>query len=231
MSSIAPRRSLFPVAGGEDPYQTLLSETRALHREQRAQREAWLSELGLEGRDEALFEFEVLLKAAACFSNPRNHPGPPRRTAVVTLDFRAAMTAFHDGLARATSLARQLLGSADRAFVFHRYLETVLPEDNARTRLLSHGSNQNTPEESLITLRHGLTAGTEVIEGLLRSQRVPFRLFHAALSQVYREIDRSAFFNPLNALEFRPEFDRIKSAQVLELIRSVPVPKRIGWWR
>jgi hypothetical protein len=225
VTSIAPRRSLFPIAAGEDPYQALLSETRALHREQRAQREAWLSALQLEGRDDALFEFEVLLKAAACFSNPRNHPGPPRRTAIVALDFRADMTAFHDGLTRAISLARQLLGGADRAFVFHRYLETVLPEDNARTRLLSQGASQTTPEESLVTLRHGLTAGAEVIEGLLRSQRVPFRLFHAALSQVFREIDRSAFFNPLNALEFRPEFDRIKSAQVLELIRSVPGPE------
>lgn len=225
MSSIAPRRSLFPVAPGEDPYQTLLSETRALQREQRSQRESWLSELSLEGRDEALFEFEVLLKAAACFSNPRNHPGPPRRTAIVALDFRGSLTAFHDGLTRATSLARQLLGTADRAFVFHRYLETVLPEDNVRSRLLSQGSSQTTPEESLITLRHGLTAGAEVIEGLLRSQRVPFRLFHAALSQVYREIDRSQYFNPLSALEFRPEFDRIKSAQVLDLIRSVPGPE------
>jgi hypothetical protein len=225
VSSLAPRRSLFPVAPGEDPYQTLLSETRALQREQRAQREAWLAALELEGRDEALFEFEVLLKAAACFSNPRNHPGPPRRTAIVALDFRAALQAFHDGFVRSISLARQLLGSADRAFVFHRYLETVLPEDNVRTRLLSQGSSQDTPEESLVTLRHGLTAGGEVIEGLLRSQRIPFRLFHAALSGVYREIDRSAFFNPLSALEFRPEFDRIKSAQVLDLIRSVPGPE------
>lgn len=225
MNSIAPRRSLFPVAAGEDPYQSLLSETRTLQREQRGQREAWLAALPLEGRDELLFEFEVLLKAAACFSNPRNHPGPPRRAAIVALDFRPDMAAFHDGLTRAISLARVLLGSADRAFVFHRYLETVLPEDNARTRLLSQGSNQTSPEESLITLRHGLTAGAEVIEGLLRSQRVPFRLFHAALSQVYREIDRSTFFNPLNALEFRPEFDRIKSPQVLELIRSVPGPE------
>jgi hypothetical protein len=225
VSSIAPRRSLFPIAAAEDPYQSLLSETRALQREQRAQRESWLQALELEGRDEALFEFEVLLKAAACFSNPRNHPGPPRRTAVVGMDLRSALAAFHDGLARGISLARQLLGPADRAFVFHRYLETVLPEDNARTRLFSQGSNQTGPEESLVTLRHGLTAGAEVIEGLLRSPRVPFRLFHAALSGVYREIDRSQYFNPLSALEFRPEFDRIKSAQVLDLIRSVPGPE------
>jgi len=76
--------------------------------------------------------------------------------------------------------------------------------------------------KSLVTLRHGLTSANEVLEGMLRTPRVSFRLFHAMLATVYREIDRSAFFNPLNALEFRPEFDRIKSAQVLDLIRSVP---------
>ncbi len=224
MVSIAPRRSLFPVAVGEDPYQALLSETRALQREQRAAREAWLSELPLESKEDLLFEFEVLLKAAACFSNPRNHPGPPRRSAIVGLDLRPSLAAYHDGLTRAIWLARHQLGPADRGFVFHRSLETVLPEDNARSRLVSQGSHQSTPEDSLVTLRHGLTAGAEVIEGLLRAPRVPYRQFHAALSQVYREIDRSAFFNPLSALEFRPEFDRIKSAQVLELIRSVPGP-------
>ncbi len=225
MNQPAPRRSLFPVAPGEDPYSALLSETRALQREQRTLREAWLAGLELTERDEVLFEFEVLLKAAGCFSNPRNHPGRPRRTAIVGLDFRAALAVFHDGFGRGISLARHLLGPLDRAFVFHRYLETVLPEDNVRSRLLNQGSTQTTPEQSLTSLRHGLTAGAEVIEGLLRSPRVPFRLFHAALAGVYREIDHSAFFNPLNALEFRPEFDRIKSAQVLELIRSVPGPE------
>lgn len=222
MVSAFPRRSLFPAAPGEDPYHALLSGTRAIHREHRVLRESWLLELPLDNKDDVLFEFEVLLKATACFSNPRNHPGPPRRALVVTQDFRFALQTFHDGLERAIQLARNLLGSLDRAFVFHRYLETMLPEDNARTRLLTQGAQQNTPQESLITLRHGLTSATEVLGGMLRTPRVSFRLFHALLATVYREIDRSAFFNPLNALEFRPEFDRIKSAQVLDLIRSVP---------
>ena len=216
------RRSFFPVAPGEDPYQALLSGTRAIHREHRVLRERWLEALPLEHKDDVLFEFEVLLKATACFSNPRNHPGPPRRALIVTQDFRLALGTFHDGLERAIQLARQLLGSLDRAFVFHRYLETMLPEDTARTRLLGQGGQQNTPQESLVTLRHGLTSANEVLEGMLRTPRVSFRLFHALLASVYREIDRSAFFNPLNALEFRPEFDRIKSTQVLESIRSVP---------
>jgi hypothetical protein len=216
------RKSLLPLAPSEDPYFDLLSGTRRLLREQRVERDAWLQTLALEGKDDLLFEFEVLLKAAACFSNPRNHPGPPRRTPVVAQDFRGPLSVYRDGLARAVALARNLLGARDRAFVFHRYLETVLPEDRARTRLLTEATSQSTAEESLTTLRHGLTGVLEVTEGVLRTSRVPFRLFHAVLATAYREIDRNTFFNPLNALEFRPEFDRIKSAQVLALIRSVP---------
>jgi hypothetical protein len=222
MPSIPQRRSLVPNGPGQDAYSDLLSGTRRLMREQRADRETWFVGLELEGKDELLFEFEVLLKATACFSNPRNHPGPPRRAAVVAQDFRGPLWVFREGLSRAVSLARSLLGVRDRAFVFHRYLETVLPEDQARTRLLTEGTNQTTPEESLVTLRHGLTAALEVTEGTLRLQRVPFRLFHAVLATAYREVDRNNYFNPLSALEFRPEFDRIKSAQVLELIQSVP---------
>ena len=71
-----------------DPYSDLLSGTRRLPREQRAEREAWLGALEIDGKDELLFELEVLLKATACFSNPRNHPGPPRRSVVVAQDFR-----------------------------------------------------------------------------------------------------------------------------------------------
>src|SRR5262249_19201145 len=222
MTQAAARRSQPSAGGSNDAYTDLLSGTRRLQREQRAAREGWLAALALDGRDELLFELEVLLKAAACFSNPRNHAGPSRRSAIVAHDFRPALQVFRDGLQRAIALARQLLGPLDRAFVFHRYLETVLPEDSARARLLAEGAAQQTPAGSLITLRHGLTGTLEAIEGVLRVQRVPFRLFHALLSTVHREIDRSTFFNPLSALEFRPEFDRIKSAQVLDLIRSMP---------
>ncbi len=220
-SQSAQRNSLLSPAA-DDVYAELLIGTRRLQREQRAAREAWLQTLLLDNREDLLFEFEVLLKATACFSNPRNHPGPPRRTPVVAQDFKGALSVYRDGLTRAVSLARQLLGPRDRAFVFHRYLETVLPEDQARSKLFIGSTSQASPEESLVTLRHGLTAALEVTEGMLRTPRVQFRLFHAVLAGAYREIDRNAYFNPLSALEFRPEFDRIKSAQVLDLIRSVP---------
>jgi hypothetical protein len=223
MSDLALKRSSLPSFGdGSDHYSALLSGTRGLRREQRALRDHWFQSLTLEGKDELLFEFEVLLKASACFANPRNHPGAPRRAPVVAQDFRAAALLFRDGLMRAIWLARQMLGPRDRAFVFHRYLETVLPEDNARNRLLREGASHATPEEGLIALRHSLTGTVEIVEGVLRAHRVSFRLFYAVLASVQRDIAQNAFFNPLAALEFRPEFDRIRSTQVLDLIRSVP---------
>ena len=217
------RTSRPPTDGhADDPYQQLLSRTRDLHAEQRLARDVWYQRLELEGKEELLFELEVLLKAAGCFSNPRNHPGPPRRTPVVAQDFRECAVAFRDGMTHAIGLSRALLGRRDRAFVFHRYLETVLPEDSARSRLAREGSEQTTPDLSLLALRHGLTSTVEVLEGVLRAQRLPFRTFYSTLSLVQREVERNAFFNPLTALEFRPEFDRIRSGQVLELLRSVP---------
>jgi hypothetical protein len=221
MSDVGARRSLPSISAG-DAYSELLVRTRGLAREQRAARDEWFRDLALDAKDELLFELEVLLKATACFANPRNHPGPPRQRAVVAHDFRAATTILRDGMDRALTLVRALLGPHDRAFVFHRYLETVLPEDNLRTRLVREGTSQNRPEESLIALRHALATMVEVVEGILRSQRVPFRLFYAVSSMAQREVGNNAFFNPLTALEFRPEFDRIKSSQVLDLIRGVP---------
>ncbi|MEZ4229725.1 MAG: hypothetical protein R3B89_11185 [Polyangiaceae bacterium] len=222
IDSLLPMRSLAPSAPDTDAYDDLLTRTRGLPREQRAQRDFWFSTLPLEAKDDLLFELEILLKSSACFANPRNHPGPPRRAPVVAQDFRQPMMLFRDGMQRIIELQRQLLGTRDRTLVFQRYLETVIPEDSMRTRLIRTGENQHTPEESLVALRTSLTSTQEIIEGILRAQRVPFRLFYSVLSTVQRDVGRNVFFNPLTALEFRPEFDRIKSRQVLDLIRSVP---------
>src|SRR5262245_18300988 len=125
-------------------------------------------------------------------------------------------------MGRIVQLSRAMLGDRDRAFVFQRYLETVLPEDTARTRLLRAAMAQETPEASLFVLRHGFTNLIEVGGGLLRLQRVNFRLFYAHLATAMREIAQCAFFNSLSALEIRPEFDRISATHVLELIQGVP---------
>ena len=211
-----------PTAEARNAYAELLRDTRGLRREQQQAREAWFARLAADKKDETLFELEILLKGLACFANPRNHPGAGKRQTIVSYDYREHLGHARDGMARIVQLSRALLGDRDKAFVFQRYLETVLPEDNARTKLLHATMAQESPEASLFVLRHGFTNLIEVGSGLLRLQRLNFRLFYAHLATAMREIAQSAFFNPLSALEFRPEFDRIQSTQVLELIQSVP---------
>ena len=184
-------------------------------------REAWLARLALASKEERLFELEVLMKGLACFANPRNHPGPLRRASIVANDYREPMALVKEAMAKIVALCRLLLGEHERTFVFQRYLETVLPDDGARTRLVRETRVQDTPEESLFQLRHAMTNLLEVVSGIARLPRVPFRTFFAVLGVAHGEVSSSAFFNPLSALEFRPEFDRITNVRLLELTRQV----------
>jgi hypothetical protein len=204
-----------------DAYDDLLRDTRGLRREQAQAREAWLTRLPIERKVEHLFELEILLKGLACFANPRNHPGPPRRTPVVAQDFREHATTVREALGRIVQTCRLFLAEEDRAFVFQRYLESVLPDDRARTRLVGEPQPQDAPDRSLFVLRHSMTNLLEVTTGLTRLPRVPFRLLYALLAVAQREIAQTTYFNPLHALEFRPEFDRITNTQMLELMRAV----------
>jgi hypothetical protein len=222
-ASASPIRSIFP---DRDPYAELLRGTRSLPREQAAVREGWLASLPVEGKETILFELEVLLKGLVCFANPRNHPHVESaesavRPPIVAQDFREPLAFARDGVGRILDRCRQLLAEREPSFVFQRYLETILPEDAQRHRLVQAAREQRSPEASLVELRHAMTHVHEVATGSARLPRVPFRLFYSLLSLAQREVAQSAFFNPLVALEFRPEFDRIHNPQILDLMRRV----------
>jgi hypothetical protein len=167
-----------------------------------------------------LFELEVLLKGVACFANPRNHPGPPRRVPLATADFTWHLACVRDGASNIVVLARQLQANGASAVLARRYLATALP--GTRSGETGVAPRDGTPDESLAALRHALTHALAVADGALRLQRVPFRLFYALSSLVRSEIAHNVHFNPLSALEFRPEFDSIQSRAVLDLIARVP---------
>ena len=95
------------------------------------------------------------------------------------------------------------------------------PEDSARGRLLQEQLTQDTPDESLFVLRNSFAAFADLVDGILRLDHVPNRLYGAFHGTIAREVGRNAFFNPLMALEFRPEFDRIRNAEVLEAMHAV----------
>jgi hypothetical protein len=226
LGSPARSSTAVPLASvpARDVYADLLERTRGFSREASVARAAWFAKLDVDKKDELLFEFEVLLKGLACFANPRNHPGPPRRVPVVAQDFREQLEIVRAALDLASTDVRALLGERDKAFVFHRYIETVLPDDSneANRWRLGHHDGEQTPEESLLSLRQALTNLLEVTSALVRLERMPYRSFCALLGLAHREIAQSLYFNPLAELEFRAEFDQITSPEVLEAIQSVP---------
>ncbi|MCA9608617.1 MAG: hypothetical protein KC619_23600 [Myxococcales bacterium] len=203
-----------------DVYANLLRDSRGLRRDQSTARDGWFAALPWDKKEQTLFELEMLLKGIACFGNPRNHPGP-RMNAPVAHDFVEELIILREGLSRAGTLIRSLLGDRERAYTFSKYLSSVLPEDSARGQLLKEQLTQDTPEEALFLLRNAFGSLTDLSDGILRNDHVPNRVYTALHGTIAREIGRNAFFNPLMALEFRPEFDRIRNPVVLEALTQV----------
>lgn len=208
-----------------DPYADLLRDTRGLRRDQAAARDAWYAGLAVEQKEDLLFELEMLLKGLAAWGNPRNHPGASPRPALSTRDFHPHLVVVRASLARCSELCLTLLGTPRRVAGFGRYLPLGFSEEpraeGARDTPTTSANAADNPEDALSALRHALLATTELVDGLLQAAKVPYRLFYAAVAMVQREVTRNAFFNPLLALEFRPEFDRMRVPEVLDAIQSV----------
>lgn len=204
-----------------DIYANLLRDSRGLRRDQSSAREGWYESLPWEGKERSLFELEMLLKGIACFGNARNHPGDRTVTAAVAHDFAEELRILRDGIAQVNNLVRGLLGDRERAYTFGQYLSSVLPEDSSRGRLLKDQLAQESPNEALFALRSAFASFQDLTDGVLRLDHVSNRVYGALHETFAREIGRNAFFNPLLALEFRPEFDRIRTAEVLEALESL----------
>lgn len=209
------------LATERDVYANLLRDTRGLRRDQSTARDGWFASLPWDKKEDTLFELEMLLKGIACYGNQRNHPGTPQGKTAVAQDFHEHMRVLRDASHRVVALTKTLLGDRERAYTFARYLETVVPEDAARGKLVQEQLAQDTPEEALFVLRNAFGAFVDLSEGLLRLGRIGNRLYYAHHGIIVREIGRNAYFNPLMALEFRGELDRIRSAEVLDVLASV----------
>ncbi len=225
-----------------DPYANLLRDARPLRRDQASAREAWLASLTIARKEDVVFEFEMLLKGLAAWSNPRNHPRRPGSAPLAARNFRPHLLVARAALGRVLTLSAALLGSQRHALDLGLSLpmgftEESPPEPSAQSVPPPSGSGatittgvnpapaasalHTSPHQSLVDLRHGLSLVTETVDGLLALGHLPFRLFFAALAGVVREVRRAPLFNALYTLEFRPEFDRIRVPDVLEAMQSV----------
>ncbi|MCP4679543.1 MAG: hypothetical protein GY854_29445 [Deltaproteobacteria bacterium] len=205
-----------------DYYTEFVEGSRWLRREQASARTTWFEELSLSNKQEILFEFEMMLKGLVCFGNPVNHIGPPRRAEpAVAREFRDELGVARSIVRRIVETGRKLAAGGERSVVFQRYLESVIAQDETRFQMVKQSLAQDTPDQSLNLLVSACQNLLEVLDGLSRASHVSFRLFSAIIQMAQREIHRSTYFNPLAALEFRTEFDRIYPLDMLAVVRGI----------
>jgi hypothetical protein len=209
----------------QDFFFELMRDSQRARAPHLAERERWIRSLTIPGREEVLFELEMLLRGLDRYFNLRNLFGeeapPPER------DFRDELKAARDALHRATHLSRRLiLQRQEQVLLFRSFVEGSLSDDRARARLGGEVREQRTPEESLFLLRGGLVAHQGILDHLLRLDFAPQILFLDVGRTLQHELFVSRYFCPPAALEFRAEYDRVGSVKLLEVLRVLPDEKR-----
>jgi hypothetical protein len=209
----------------QDFFFELMRDSQRVRAVYLAERERWIRTLDIGGREEILFELEMLLRGIDRFFTLRNlfgeTPPPPER------DFREELKSARDALHRAAHLARRLIvQKQEQALLFRSFVEGSLADDRSRARFGAELREQRTPEESLFLLRSGLTAHQGILDNLLRVDFAPQSLFLDVGRALQHELFVSRYFCPPAALEFRGEYDRVASVRLLEALRQTYEDKK-----
>lgn len=213
------------VAPASGSFVELVRESQAPRQELLAERARWLRALGVEGREELLFEFEVLLRGVERSFSRQSVAGAGEKKPKG--DLRQELLDVREALEGALGLSRRLLDpDSDQKFVFRRFVESQLTDDRQRRLLLEEELAQETPDESLGVLRQSFTALRVLCTHLLELPSVPPGLFVEVGTLATREVLLNRYFRPFRPLEFRLEYDRIPSVALLEALRGLPEGSR-----
>ncbi len=204
----------------QDFFFELMRDSQRVRSEYLAERERWIRGVELPGREEVLFELEMLLRGLDRFFNPRNLFGDEQVAG--DRDYRGELKAARDALHRCILLSRRLIvPRQEQALLFRSFVEGSLTDDRARARLGAELREQRTPEESLFLLRTGLIAHQGILDHLLRLDHAPQGLYLDVGRALQHELFVSRYFCPPAALEFRAEYDRVSSVALLEALRAL----------
>jgi hypothetical protein len=206
-----------------DFYADLMRTTQASRSAALAERERWLRGVNIEGREEQLFEFEMLLRGVERYFNLHNVVVDAQERPLVTRDFHEELEDVRDAIHRAIRIARRLLDpDSDSKRVFRKYVETQLADDRVRRAFIEQELDQDTPQESLFVLREAFEALRNLIDHLLKLPVCNLALFTDVGNLALREIVLNRYFRPFRPLEFRIEYDRIRSVRILDLLAGQP---------
>lgn len=166
------------VRSSRDFYGELMAGTQEGRTTLLQERERWLRSLQIEGREELLFEFEMLLRGVERYFNLHNLPIDPTERPVVTRDFHEELADVREAIHQGIQIARQLLDpESDQKMLFRRYIESRLADDRQRRALYEDATDQDSPQESLFLLRQSFESLRNILDQLLKLEVVGFNLY------------------------------------------------------
>ena len=180
-------------------------------------REAWISSLESEDRNEILFEIEALLVAIDRFVRPGDLP--ILGSGEGTLGYKRELQITLRALRRALTLARQLQNTDNtRAVLFGRFVEQSLLVDRVRDQYLLGKFYQDTPAQSFALLDSSIEHLIQVGNGLLRAPDVPAPVFFSYGMMMKSALYANRYFNPFQQRGFSVLFDRIDHPLIVRAI-------------
>jgi hypothetical protein len=212
-------------ASAQDFFFALMRESQGDRTDQLDARDRWIRTLHIVGREEVLFELDMLLRGVERFFDMRplfGEQGPPQDH-----DFGDELRAARDALHRGVHLSRRLMVQKhEQAMLFRSFVEGAVADERARERLGAEMRGQRTPEESLFLLRGGLVAHRGILDHLLSVEGAPQSLFLDVGRALRHELFASRYFCPPATFEFRSEYDRVGSVKLLEALRGASDEKK-----
>jgi len=136
----------------QDFFFELMRDSQRVRAVYLAERERWIRSLEISGREEILFELEMLLRGIDRFFNLRNLFGevqPPQER-----DWKEELKATRDAVHRGVHLSRKLIEQRqEQALLFRNFVEGSLADDRARSRLGAELREQPAPVGDIATRR------------------------------------------------------------------------------
>jgi len=187
---------------------------------------AWIGQIESAGGIETLFELETWLRGLRAFFNVRHLPlSDSERAGLVARSFapeiRIAKTVLQ--LSESLSIEVSRLGQAAKV-EFEAFLEAQMRKGSGLDYHVSKILEQPTPADSLHRLLESLSDLRVTIDSLGEPGDQDLRLFLALGRSYERALRDCRYVDMLLAQRFQLHYDRVDSAALTGLLRSVPDP-------
>lgn len=191
------------------------------YRKLQREREKWIENISIDGKEVLLLELEMILRAFYVFFNVNNHPYPVYENPAGR-DFTNEMRIVKTGMERAIRIVKSLLKNEEANILyFQSYVENKLLRDYTRDRFITETIEQRTPKDALFFLTLNILSLLELSKALDGRNECPYSTFHHFGQITSRLISVNKYFDPFKLPAFSPLFDKITNKRILKTVKNI----------